>query len=105
MNSRMNHNNLLQTLHEYEQKVLLVLDSCNTLTEIAKKSHLQEIEAMRGLQWLENKGIVKLSEETKDLILLDKNGTEYLNKGLPEKRFLKSLKKDTPISEILEKAN
>ena len=81
---------LTQTLHTYERKVLTVLDKATTLKEIADKTGLQEIEAMRGLQWLENKGILKISEESTNIIDLDTNGRKYLEQGLPELRFLKN---------------
>lgn len=95
---------LIQTLHTYERKVISVLSKAITLSDIAKQGGLKEIEAMRGLQWLENKNIVKLSEDIKEVVDLDTNGKEYLKLGLPEKRFLKAVKKDTPISEIITKS-
>jgi len=101
----MDEDKLIQTLHTYERKVLQVLDKANTLPKIAKQSSLKEIEAMRGLQWLENKNIVKLSEDAKETVELDTNGKKYLKEGLPEKRFLKATKKDTPISQIIKDAN
>lgn len=101
----MSEDKLIQSLHTYEIKVLNVLAKATTLSEIAKLSNLQEVEAMRGLQWLENKQLVKISEESKELISLDANGEKYLKLGLPEKRFLKTLNKNTPISKILKEAN
>jgi len=101
----MDEDKLIQTLHTYERKVLSVLEKANTLPDIAKLSQLKEVEAMRGLQWLENKNIVKISEDTKEIINLDTNGKKYLKEGLPEKRFLQAVKKDTPISEIIKKSN
>jgi len=100
----MDDSKLIQTLHIYERKVLTVLSKVNTLSEIAKETGLQEIEAMRGLQWLENKELVKLSEEVKEIVDLDTNGKKYLKNGLPEKRFLQVVKKNTPISEIIKDA-
>ena len=84
---------IIQTLHIYERKVLNVLDKVILLSDIAKETKLQEIEAMRGLQWLENKELVKLSEEVKEIVSLDKNGKKYVEQGLPEKRFLQAVKK------------
>ncbi len=101
----MDEDKLIQTLHTYERKVLSVLDKANALPHIAELSQLKEVEAMRGLQWLENKNIVKISEDIKEIINLDANGKEYLKEGLPEKRFLQNVKKDTPISEIIKKSN
>jgi phenylalanyl-tRNA synthetase alpha chain len=101
----MDLNKLVETLHKYEIKVLKTLSGVNTLPAIAKKSGLKEVEAMRGLQWLENKKIVELSEELMEEVALDVNGKKYLEEGLPEKRFLKAVKKETPISAILKEAH
>ena len=101
----MDDDKLIQTLHPYERKVINVLQKFNTLSEIAEETGLKEVEAMRGFQWLENKGLVKISEDIKELINLDDNGKKYLKEGLPEKRFLMAVGKDTPISSIIKKAN
>ncbi|MBU0628296.1 MAG: phenylalanine--tRNA ligase subunit alpha [Nanoarchaeota archaeon] len=100
----MDEERLAQTLHNYERKVLSVLDKESTVSEISSKSGLKDIEVMRGLQWLENKGIVKLREDVKEIVELDSNGEKYREGGLPERRFLKFVKKDTPVSEILKEA-
>jgi len=100
----MDEDKLIQTLHVYERKVLSVLSKVSILSDIAKQSGLQEIEAMRGLQWLENKGVVKLSEEVKEIIDLDANGKRYLKDGLPERRFLMAVKKESPVSQIVKDA-
>ncbi len=96
---------LIQSLHTYERKVLLVLDKADTVQEIAKKTGLREVEVMRGLQWLENKGLVKIREDTKKIIDLNVNGNKYLKKGLPERRFLDAIEDETTISEIIKKAS
>jgi len=79
---------IIETLHPLEIKVLNNLKSSKTLDDVVKKSGLKEIEVMRSFQWLENKGIIKLSKEQKEFVFLDKNGQIYLEKGLPEKRLL-----------------
>jgi len=96
---------IIQTLHTYERKVLSVLDKPGTVQEIARKSGLLEIEAMRGIQWLENKKLVKVDEEEKEVVDLDTNGKKYVKEGLPEKRFLQATGENTKISEIKKKAN
>jgi phenylalanyl-tRNA synthetase alpha chain len=101
----MDEDKLIQTLHTYERKVLSVLEKVNRLSGIAKESGLKEVEAMRGLQWLENKGIVKISEDVNEVVELDVNGKKYLKEGLPERRFLQAVKKDTPIFDIIKEAN
>ncbi|MEK6860371.1 MAG: phenylalanine--tRNA ligase subunit alpha, partial [Nanoarchaeota archaeon] len=73
--------------------------------EIASKTNLQEVEVIRALQWLENKKALKILKDAKGMIYLDSNGEIYLEDGLPEKRFLKSLEEPLSLKEIKEKAN
>ncbi|MBW2983709.1 phenylalanine--tRNA ligase subunit alpha [Candidatus Woesearchaeota archaeon] len=96
---------LINTLHPLERKVLPVLSTVNTLAGLAKETKLQEVEVMRALQWLQNKGIIKIKEELKEIVVLGANGREYVKAGLPEKRFLQAIKeKELPITKIIEKA-
>ncbi len=73
----MDEDKLIQTLHNYERKVLGVLDKSTALSDICRQSGLKEVEAMRGLQWLENKGIIEINEDTKELVELASNGQKY----------------------------
>ncbi len=93
----MDINTIIESLHPLEQKVLPYIDQCSTLSDLTQKSGLSEVEAMRALQWLENKGALKISTQVKEIIRLEPNGTQYLEQGLPEKRFLQSVK-DSPSS-------
>lgn len=88
---------LLNTLHPLERKVLPLLAVYTTINKLAEHSGLQEVEIMRALQWLQNKGIIKIKEDIKEIASLDHNGIKYLKKGLPEKRFLEALS-DKPLS-------
>ncbi|MFH1591750.1 MAG: phenylalanine--tRNA ligase subunit alpha [Candidatus Woesearchaeota archaeon] len=96
---------LVKTLHPLERKVLPHLSKCNNLDELMRLSKLSEVEAMRALQWLQNKKVLVIKTETKAIISLDKNGLRYKDKGLPELNFLKAIV-DKPLSlkEIQEKA-
>ncbi len=96
--------NLAETLHPLERAVLPVLKEGIELREIVAKTNLQEVEAMRALQWLENKGVVRIRAETKEEINLDSNGISYLKNKLPERRFLEALTKELALNEIKEKA-
>jgi len=94
----------IKTLHPLERKVLPVLDKYTSLDEITKQTKLQEVEVMRALQWLQNKEILRIKEELKEVVLLDKNGRTYLRKGLPERIFLNSVKeKPLTLQEIENK--
>ncbi|MBN1644503.1 phenylalanine--tRNA ligase subunit alpha [Candidatus Woesearchaeota archaeon] len=83
---------LIDTLHLLERKVLPVLGSYKTLPEIVSATGLKEVEVMRALQWLENKKIVRISTELKEVASLDKNGLRYVKSGLPERLFVNALK-------------
>ncbi|MBU2633911.1 MAG: phenylalanine--tRNA ligase subunit alpha [Nanoarchaeota archaeon] len=98
-------NKLMESLHPLERKILPILINGISLKEIVKKSKLKDVEAMRALQWLENKEIIKLKKDVKEIVDLDKNGKEYLKEGLPEKKFLKVLDKELSFDEIKDKAN
>ncbi|MBW2982249.1 phenylalanine--tRNA ligase subunit alpha [Candidatus Woesearchaeota archaeon] len=95
---------LIQTLHPLERKVLPALGKTLNFNEIIKQTGLKDIEVMRALQWLENKQVVKLNDEIKEVIDLGKNGKEYLEKKFPEKRFLDQIK-DAPKDEEIIKKN
>lgn len=97
---------LINTLHPLERKILPFLDKYTYLNELIGITGLKEVEIMRALQWLQNKNIIKLSEEPKEVIDLDENGRKYLKDGLPEIKLLKALKKsDLTINKAKDKAN
>ena len=84
----MDSGKLIESLHVFERKVLEVLARVSSLKDIARESGLDEISAMRGLQWLSNKKVVTLKDDLKEVVSLGKNGKEYVNSGLPEKKLL-----------------
>jgi len=90
-----NIDTIIKSLHPLEKKLLEILKSLKSINieEIQKKSDLQHIEIMRALQWLSNKKIIELNSTKKRLILLDVNGQQVKEKGLPEKRVILFLKK------------
>ena len=91
-------NKLIQSLHPLERAVIPVLENDISLVDITKKTELKEVEVMRALQWLENKGIIKIHQILKELINLDNNGALYVMEGLPEKRFLKVLTEEDKLT-------
>src|SRR3989338_175594 len=94
-----------QTLHILERKVLPCVKQTQNFSKIIAQTGLQEVEVMRALQWLENKKIVTLEKKETVHTILDKNGLTYLQKGLPEKRFLQTIvQKDKEITEIKKEA-
>jgi phenylalanyl-tRNA synthetase alpha chain len=86
---------LARKLHSLERKTLPHVADGDTIEAIASKSGLQEVEAMRAIQWLENKGLARIDATDVEMVSLGDNGKEYKKKGLPEKRFLELLSKGT----------
>ncbi|MCG2717258.1 MAG: phenylalanine--tRNA ligase subunit alpha [Nanoarchaeota archaeon] len=100
-------NKVIQTLHPLERAVIPVLENDIGPDSVIRKTGLKEVEVMRALQWLENKGVIKIHQTLKEIINLDKNGALYVMEGMPEKRFLKALIEDErmTLDEIKEKGH
>ncbi len=96
---------LIESLHPLERTVLPILKDHLSVQDIQKLTKLQEVEVVRALQWLENKKILHISRNTKEIVSLDDNGKKYREEGLPEHRFLKVLEHPLSIKEIQQRAN
>ena len=94
---------LADSLNPIERKVVSVLDNFSSFYDIIKITGLKDVEVMRALQWLQNKNIIKIKEEVKELVHLDENGFKYLKYGLPERLFLEAVNNKSTMSEIAEK--
>ncbi|MFH0977852.1 MAG: phenylalanine--tRNA ligase subunit alpha [Candidatus Woesearchaeota archaeon] len=92
---------IVSGLSKIELKVLPLLLKSSSFDELVKSSNLMEIEVMRALQWLENKKLVELHSKVSQLVELEENGRLYLDKGLPEQRFLLAvLEKPLTLEEV-----
>ncbi len=78
---------VVSKLHPLERKVIPVLASFLELTEISRVSGLDSTETMRALQWLENKGVLRIEQKGYRVVSLDSNGLLYLKTGVPEQRL------------------
>lgn len=96
---------LLESLSPDERLVLPCLELGN-IEKIKEKTGLEEVKIIRSLQFLENKGIIKLKIDSKKIVDLDENGVVYLKNGLPERRLLNLLaeKPEIPFKEAEEKS-
>lgn len=95
---------IIETLHQLERKVLPLVPKVKSFEELVSKSGLQPVEVMRALQWLQNKKIIDVKEELKEVIELDKFGKEYSKSHLPERKFLIATKtKPLNVEEVKEK--
>jgi len=91
---------ILEALSPNERAILPFLRDGSELREISKSSKIMEIEAMRAMQWLENKGALRIKTVPKETIGLGKNGKLYASMGLPEKRFLDVLDRKMSLEEM-----
>ena len=95
---------LAQSLHQYERRALPEIEHAPTVAELVSKTGLKEVEVVRALQWLENKNAIVVSIKPQEWIFLEKNGEEYAQKGLPERRFLLVVQeKPVAVSRLAEK--
>ncbi|MBT4540338.1 phenylalanine--tRNA ligase subunit alpha [Candidatus Woesearchaeota archaeon] len=96
---------VIEGLHPLERQVLPILVKHDSLNKIIEKTKLPLAGVMRAFQWLENKEIVKIEEDAREVLQLDKTGKEAASKGLPEKRFIQAIKdKAMNLDEIAKKA-
>ncbi|MBM3247212.1 phenylalanine--tRNA ligase subunit alpha [Candidatus Pacearchaeota archaeon] len=76
-----------ESLSANERKILNYLKE-NDVKSISKKTSLDEVAVLRALEYLSNKGIVKLEIKNLKIIDLGVNGVLYKQKGLPERRLI-----------------
>jgi len=83
----------IKELSQNEKKVLLTLKKLKgkaSPDEILKSGDFsQEVEVMNASSWLQSKKLVKVEDHIKTVYSLGKEGKQFLEKGLPEKRALK----------------
>jgi len=80
-------------LTKNELTVLPLIKKEVSFDELLKRSNLKDVELMRALQWLQNKRLIKLKHDLKEVVFLDENGVKYRKSGLPERRLLDALLK------------
>lgn len=81
---------ILERLNPDERAILPYIAERN-LHDLTKKSGFEKTRALRALQFLANKGIVKLEVKEKKIVDLGDNGIIYQKNGLPERRLLNIL--------------
>ena len=78
---------IIDSLSQNERKILPYLKEKN-ISEISKKSQLNAVSVMRALGYLQNKDIVKLLSEKKQIVEIGVNGARYKKNGLPERNLV-----------------
>ena len=103
----------IEELSQNEKKVLMSLKKLNgkaSPDDILKNGDFQqEVEIMNASSWLQSKKLVKVEEHIKTVYSLGKEGKQFLQNGLPEKRALQLISNKSgkaslrDLSSILEK--
>lgn len=83
---------LLSQLHPLEVKILPHLEEGITVSALAGKAGMQEVEAMRACQWLQNKQALDFEVTSEHEITLLANAKKALERGMPEFLFMQALK-------------
>jgi phenylalanyl-tRNA synthetase alpha chain len=86
----MDINKIIESLNPHERKILPFLDSKNVV-EICKKSNLDKVSVLRAMEYLQNKGVLKVNHIKNKIVEIGVNGALYKGKGLPERRLLNLL--------------
>ena len=69
-----------------------MLKKASSFKEIVEGSGLKEVEVMRALQWLSNKGIVELKYRQEDHVEAGPNLVKAVRNGFPEENAVLILK-------------
>lgn len=83
---------IAKTLSPIEREVLPHIKDNSTLKDLIKHTGKKEVEVMRAIQWLQNKNIINIKVDLKEIVSLGELGKQYLNTKLPERRLLDELK-------------
>lgn len=89
----MNLEKTIKELSQNEKKVLITLNklkgSASPEEILSHGDFSQEVEVMNASSWLKSKNLVQIIDFIKTVYSLGKEGKQFLEKGLPEKRALK----------------
>ena len=89
----MNLEKTIRELSHNEKKVLLTLNKLKgkASPDIIQKTgdFTQEVEVMNASSWLQSKKLIKIEDHIKTVYSLGKEGKQFIQNSLPEKRALK----------------
>jgi phenylalanyl-tRNA synthetase alpha chain len=91
-----NIDKITEKLSPLERKIVPYLN--HKIEHIKEKTALNEVSIIHTLKFLENKGILKLKKETKQIIDLGTNGIYYKKNHLPERKLIITLEQKNHLS-------
>jgi len=98
---------LAETLQDAEVTVLNILKSKKQIDtkDLVGLTKLDLSSIERAALWLQNKKLVDVSEQSEEMVEIADLCQQYLKSGLPEKRFLESVKKPTSMKDLSKSLN
>ncbi len=96
---------LKKSLHEHEKKILLALEEKKEMTEeeLAEETSLPNASVSHASLWLYSKDLVEIKESKTIHLELNKEGKNYLEEELPERKALKEVKNGLEVKELEER--
>ena len=90
---------IINELSQNERKVLQILQKLNgeapPQTIFDTGDFTQQVEIMHAAAWLQSKKLVTIKEDITTVYLVSKEGKKYQDQGLPEKRAIQYITKQT----------
>ncbi len=89
----------IKTLHEIERKLIKALANGKlALDVLTKDTDLNIDQVRRGIEWLKYKNLIDVSEKVTKSLSIGSEGSYAVEKGLPERRLVNSIKSSGTIS-------
>jgi len=83
----------INTLHEIERILIKELSQGKlTLVSLTHQTGLNEDQVRRGIEWLKHKGLINVNENIAKFLNIGSEGAEAVLNGLPERKFINSLR-------------
>ncbi|MCS7135295.1 MAG: phenylalanine--tRNA ligase subunit alpha [Candidatus Aenigmarchaeota archaeon] len=95
----------ISQLHEHEKRIIKFLEKNKiaSIDTLAKELKLSKDAVEKAVLWAKIKGYVGVKEHVKEFIELTLEGNAYAQGGLPEKKLLKQVEKNTASIEELKR--
>lgn len=89
----------VKTLHEIERRLIKALANGKlTIEALVQQTGLNTDQVRRGIEWLKYKNLVNVDEKVSQSISLGKEGSNVVEKGLPERRLVNAIRSKPSIS-------
>ena len=88
---------IIESLSPNEREIIPFLEE-KSFEKITEKTEMNKAGILRALEFLENKGIIKMSSTQEHIVELGVNGLLYVKQGLPERRLANLISEKNSVS-------